>query len=137
MLTVWDRITWTRARNPWSGGRPTLHGGALSSRLIRHRAGRLIGNEAREGRKQTNYRAVYVGSRLKLAGSLGRPRLICQPFSRTGENPPYGMIGGIEKTSASFEARSAPRSYPTNWFTEGFDTPDLKDAKALLDELAV
>jgi len=23
-----------------------------------------------------------------------------------------------------------------NWFSEGFDTPDLKDAKALLDELA-
>ena len=23
-----------------------------------------------------------------------------------------------------------------SWFTEGFDTPDLKDAKALLDELA-
>ena len=22
-----------------------------------------------------------------------------------------------------------------NWFTEGFNTPDLKDAKALLDEL--
>ncbi len=22
-----------------------------------------------------------------------------------------------------------------DWFTEGFDTPDLKDAKALLDEL--
>jgi predicted ATPase len=22
------------------------------------------------------------------------------------------------------------------WFTEGFDAPDLKDAKALLDELA-
>ena len=22
-----------------------------------------------------------------------------------------------------------------SWFTEGFDTPDLKDAKALLDEL--
>ena len=22
-----------------------------------------------------------------------------------------------------------------NWFTEGFDTPDLKDAKALLHEL--
>jgi hypothetical protein len=34
-------------------------------------------------------------------------------LSRTGENPPYGMIGGIEETSASFEARSAPRSYPT------------------------
>jgi hypothetical protein len=24
-----------------------------------------------------------------------------------------------------------------NWFTEGFDTTDLKDAKALLDELSV
>ena len=24
----------------------------------------------------------------------------------------------------------------SGWFTEGFDTPDLKDAKALLDELA-
>src|ERR1700741_3092788 len=40
-------------------------------------------------------------------------RLIGQPSSRTGENSPYGMIGGIVETSASFEARSAPRSYPT------------------------
>ena len=24
----------------------------------------------------------------------------------------------------------------SNWFTEGFDTADLKDAKALLDELS-
>jgi len=23
-----------------------------------------------------------------------------------------------------------------NWFTEGFDTPDLKNAKALLEELS-
>ena len=23
-----------------------------------------------------------------------------------------------------------------DWFTEGFDTPDLKDAKALLDQLS-
>jgi hypothetical protein len=29
---------------------------------------------------------------------------------------------------------SSPRVY--GWFTEGFDTPDLKDAKALLDTLA-
>src|SRR4029453_19670118 len=37
----------------------------------------------------------------------------CQPSSRIGENPPYGMIGRVEETSASFEARSAPRLYPT------------------------
>ena len=59
-------------------------------------------------------RPAHAGSRLKLADVLGRPRLKGQPFSRTGENPPYGMIGGIEETSASFEARSAPRSYPTD-----------------------
>src|SRR6202045_1277989 len=53
------------------------------------------------------------GSRLKLMDASGRSRLICQPSSRTGENPPYGMIGRIEETSASFEARSAPRSHPT------------------------
>jgi hypothetical protein len=123
------------SEGPWGGGLTTLHGGALSSRLIRHRAGRLIDNEVREGRTQTGFRTVYVGSRLKLDESLGRPRLICQPSSRTEENSPYGMIGGIEETSASFEARSAPRSYPTNWFTEGFDTPVLQDAKALLDQL--
>ncbi len=29
---------------------------------------------------------------------------------------------------------SRPGAY--DWFTEGFDTQDLKDAKALLDELA-
>ena len=45
-----------------------------------------------------------------------------QPSSRTRENPPYGMIGGIEETSASFEARSAPRSYPTTKDIQHCDT---------------
>src|SRR5580700_12348983 len=57
---------------------------------------------------------AHAGSRLKLIDASGRSRLICQPSSRTGENPPYGMIGRIEETSASFEARSAPRSHPTD-----------------------
>src|SRR5208337_1074683 len=66
-----------------------------------------------EGWTQTEREAAYAGSRLKPTSASGRPRLKSQPSSRTGENPPYGMIGGIEETSASFEARSAPRSYPT------------------------
>ena len=45
--------------------------------------------------------------------AMGRPCLTCQPSSRTGENPPYGMIGGMVETSASFEARYAPLSHPT------------------------
>src|SRR5579872_7087058 len=43
----------------------------------------------------------------------GRHRLKGQPWSRTGENPPYGILGETMETSASFEARSAPSSYPT------------------------
>ena len=66
-----------------------------------------------EGRRQTGRRSAHAGSRLKLIDASGRSRLTSQPSSRTGENSPYGMIGGIEETSASFEARSAPRSYPT------------------------
>jgi hypothetical protein len=39
------------------------------------------------------------------------------------------------REAATRRARCSPKS--TAWFTEGFDTADLKDAKALLDELSV
>jgi len=44
------------------------------------------------------------------------------------------MIGGIEETSASFEARSAPRSYPTRHSFEGEEGGDEVDCsgKALI-----
>jgi hypothetical protein len=67
-----------------------------------------------EGRRQTGRRSAYAGSRLKLIDASGRSRLKSQPSSRNEENSPCGMIGGIVETSASFEARSAPRSYPTH-----------------------
>src|SRR5271167_2815214 len=67
-----------------------------------------------EGRMQTGWRTANAGSRLKppitqegTAWKASLPAVL-------RENPPYGMIGGIEETSASFEARFAPRSYPTN-----------------------
>ena len=68
-----------------------------------------------EGRMQTGYQMAHAGSRLKPTDCLERHRLESQPSSRTGENPPYGMIGRIEETSASYEVRSAPRSYPTTF----------------------
>src|SRR5207302_9138828 len=37
----------------------------------------------------------------------------CQPSRRIGENPPYGMIGRVEKTTASFEARVRASTLPT------------------------
>jgi hypothetical protein len=101
------------SEDPWGGGLPHLHGGALTrNRPDTERDDRCY-NVMREGRTQTERKAAHAGSRLKPLTALRRPRLTGQPSSRTGENPPYGMIGGIEETSASFEARSAPRSYPT------------------------
>src|SRR5437899_2882519 len=44
--------------------------------------------------------------------TFGKAPSESQPSSRIGETPPYGMRGGIEETSASSEARYAPRSYP-------------------------
>jgi hypothetical protein len=66
-----------------------------------------------EGQAQTTQAIGDAGSKLNRAARVGRPCLTCQPSSRTGENPPYGMIGGAVETSASFEVRSAPLLYPT------------------------
>src|SRR5580700_8045728 len=102
------------SEDPWGGGLPTLHGGA-SARNRPDTERDIRGYDGmHEGRKQTNTWSAYAGSRLELSDALGRRRPKRHPSSRTGENPPYGMIGGIEETSASFEARSAPRSYATD-----------------------
>ena len=79
----------------------------------------------REGRMQTVTQLANAGSRLKPVDAMGRHRLTCQPSSRTGENPPYGMIGGTVETSASFEARYAPLSYPTEGGDVSGATVDL------------
>ncbi|MGH7985906.1 MAG: hypothetical protein ACREQX_06415 [Candidatus Binataceae bacterium] len=45
-----------------------------------------------------------------------------------------GLARLLRETNRRDEAR-ATLSDIYDWFTEGFDTTDLKDAKALLDEL--
>src|SRR6516164_1990518 len=109
-MTDRDTTTRTRARAP--GGRWSIppHGGAVIASTDPTLGGSTLKHE---GRRQTDRRSADAGSRLKLMDVWGRSRLIRQPFSRNGENSPYGMLGGIEETAASFEARFAPRSYPT------------------------
>src|SRR3954452_9964827 len=111
-MTDLNTITRTRARSPGAEGDPP-------SKAVH----RQVSGPAQYGTNAPILRCTKgdgkpaVSRRMPGAGvSLwlpGRPRLTGQPSSRTGENPPYGMSGGIEETSASFEARSAPRSYPT------------------------
>jgi hypothetical protein len=100
----------TSSEDPW--GRWIIH--RMAVQCIASTDPTLGGSMLKhEGRGQTGRRSAYAGSRLKLIDASGRSRLKSQPSSRNEENSPCGMIGGIVETSASFEARSAPRSYPT------------------------
>src|SRR4051795_11891385 len=112
-MTDRDSRTRTRARAPGAEGDPP-------SRAVHHhgrRPGSVRDNrsdaEVHEGRRQTGRQQVYAGSRLKpLASGKAPPdRPAFQPY---WGKPAVRNERGIEETSASFEARSAPRSYPTN-----------------------
>ena len=97
------------SEDPWGGGLPTHHGGALSTRNRPTQRGITgIAKRCTKDGSKPSGKPRMPGAGLSRPRVSGRPHLICQPSSRTGENPPYGMIGGIEETSASSEARSAP-----------------------------
>ena len=72
-----------------------------NSAISRHGVSLLSGGS---GRLDTRLDTPPSINRRHPDSRLTLSRLICQPSSRTGENPPYGMIGRIEETSASFEA---------------------------------
>jgi hypothetical protein len=58
---------------------------------------------------------------------------LCRTQNRLNSGPPRASrLCGATKASAAKSAKLAPIY---GWFTEGFDTPDLKAAKALLDDL--
>jgi len=116
----WGRLSDDGARqynlhpseDPWGGGLPHLHGGARSNgRPDTAREYRNVTKCAKGGHKPTISQCMPGAGLSWLVA--GRCRSKCQPSSRIGENPPYGMIGRVEETSASCEARSAPRLYPT------------------------
>jgi predicted ATPase len=54
---------------------------------------------------------------------------------KAGGSPAVNFIRLWPNQGGSGEARDS-HAPVYNWFTEGFDTADLKDAKALLDELS-
>ncbi len=112
-MTDRDTTTRTRARAPGVGG--VFHRMAVHDRVLRPDSERttVATTKCTKGGCKLDRRTADAGSRLKPPITQEGHRLDSQPSSRTGENSPYGMIGGIEETSASFEARSAPRSYPT------------------------
>src|SRR5215475_12861318 len=111
-MTGRDSITRPRARTPGAEDHPSSWRRTIESTARLSTGPPMWPRGAR--RATTNQpSAVHAGSWLKPVDVLGRSRLKSRPSSRNEENSPCGMIGGVEETSALFEARSAPRSYPT------------------------
>ena len=75
------------SEGPWGRWSIPPHGGAVIASTDPTLCGSMLKHE---GRRQTDRRSAYAGSRLKLIDASGRSRLIRQPFSRNGENSPYG-----------------------------------------------
>src|ERR1700688_4804221 len=106
-----------------------LHGGARSG--LRPGSGRAtdVTTKCTKDGCKPGVATCMSGADLSAVTS-GKVPSESQPCSRTGENPPYGMRGGIEETSASFEARYAPRSYPTLLSSETLDRRSANDDPA-------
>ena len=109
-MTARDSITRTRARTPGAEDDST-------STTVRDRALDPtqcgisdVATKRTKGGRKPNICRCMLGAVLSWR-CLGRHRLRCQPCSRIGENPPYGMLGGIEETSAS--SKPDPRLDPT------------------------
>src|SRR4029434_6426941 len=121
-MTAQDSITRVRARTPGAEDDPT-------STTVRDRAlGPTqcgisdVATKCAKGGRKPNICQCMLGAVLSWR-CLGRHRLRCQPCSRTGENPPYGMIGRIEETSAS--SKPDPRLEPTGLRDEDGQPPHL------------
>src|SRR5438094_7695353 len=109
-MTVRDSRTQARARTPGAEDDPTST--TVRDRVLGPTQCGIsdVATKRTKGGRKPNICRCMLGAVLSWR-CLGRHRLRCQPCSRIGENPPYGMIGGIEETSAS--SKPDPRLDPT------------------------
>jgi hypothetical protein len=111
-MTVRDSITRTGARTPGAEGYPTSMAAHARAPLPTQCGITEVASTCAKDSHKPHISRCMPGAGLSRP-CVGRCCPTRQPSSRIGENPPYGMIGRVEETSASFEARSAPRLYPT------------------------
>src|SRR5947199_9006385 len=109
-MTARDSITRTRARTP--GAEDDTASATMRDRALDPTQCGIsdVATKCTKGGRKPNICRCMLGAVLSWR-SLGRHRLRRQPCSRIGESPPYGMIGGIEETSAS--SKPDPRLDPT------------------------
>ena len=65
-------------------------------------------------------------------GDRGRPRAGREILGAARRDEARPAVGGAGRATEAHDLLAPVYG----WFTEGFDTADLKDAKALLDELS-
>src|SRR5450631_4451498 len=111
-MTDRDTTTRTRARAPGVGG--VFHRMAVHDRVLRPDAERTTVATT----KCTKGGCKLDGGRRMPGAGLSRRSPRKAPLGQPAFQPYWGKLAvrndrGIEETSASFEARSAPRSYPT------------------------
>src|SRR3974390_1112880 len=121
-MTVRDSITRTGARTPGAEDYPTSTAAHGRASLPTQCGITEVALTCAKDRHKPRISRCMPGAGLSRP-CVGRCCPTCQPSSRIGENPPYGMIGRVEETSASFEARSAPRLYPTERLGVQFPGP--------------
>src|ERR1700680_2828885 len=111
-MTDRDTTTRTRARAPGVGG--VFHRIAVQDRVLRPYSERTTVATT----KCTKGGCKLDGGRRTPGAGLNRRSSRKAPRGKPAFQPYWGKLAvrndrGIEETSASFEARSAPRSYPT------------------------
>ena len=94
------------SEDPWGGGYPTSKAVHERALVPTQRGITEVATKCAKGGHKPNISRCMPGAVLSRR-CLGRHRLRCQPCSRIGENPPCGMIGRVEETSAS--SKPGPR----------------------------
>src|ERR1700675_839458 len=110
-MRAWDNRTRAGARAP-GVAQETARTAVLEQRRLSTQSESSASVRGARRVEANHAWAAYAGSGLEPSAG-GQAPLESRPCSRTGENPTYGMLGESVETSASFEARSAPPSYPT------------------------
>jgi hypothetical protein len=103
-----------RSEGLWGRGADSSNGGASPSLSSRHRAGhKMRPRSARRADANLRDAQGMLGAGLTCA-TRGKALLETPTFQPYWGKPAVRMIGGTVETAASFEARFAPRSYPTS-----------------------
>ena len=130
-------VAWLSRRSPSSGGSVRRRAQRAGSGGRNRRGDRRVplsgGAAPAEGDRPGETGDAAEAASWFAAGDRYRPQPAGEIPRAARRDQPRSAVGAIRASAPKAHDLLAP---VYGWFTEGFDTADLKDAKALLDELA-